>query len=69
MGKFITFIQCAFLACGMAILGKVCWQLADAFVDVNAPVTPALWIASAFLWFCSVSYAAAAIAAPFRKAH
>jgi hypothetical protein len=68
MGKFVTFIQCVFLACGFAILGKAAWQMADAFMEVPAPITPALWIAAAFLWFLSISYAGAAIAAPFRKA-
>lgn len=68
MARFVNFVVCVLFACGFAYLGKAAWLMAGAFVDVPAPLTPALWIAAAFLWFMSLSYVVAAFSTPFRKA-
>lgn len=68
MHKAIEFAKLASLAAVAAGLALAAWDASMAFAHINAPITPALWVCSGILWFCSIAWGSAAILTPFRKA-
>lgn len=68
MTKAIEFGISLAAAVVFAALGASAWHLAGVYVEIPAPITPALWLGSAFFWFCAAAYAGTALSVPFRKA-
>lgn len=68
MTKLIEFAQLIALCAVATGAALAAWHYAGVFSPINAPITPLLWLCSAFFWFCAIAWGGAALLTPFRKA-
>ena len=49
------------------LLALAAWEMSEVYMEVPAPITPLMWLCSAFFWFCTIAYGGSTVFALFRR--